>query len=79
MGLDVHSNEFKGALTDLFTMYSKDLGLHFDPNEKALTPEEASDLSGVSRKEYNKQMRAMFEGGHDAFSRQGQMWQRKVG
>jgi hypothetical protein len=71
MGLHPDSPEFKGALTDLFTMYSKDLGLHFDPNERTLTPNEAADLSGVSAKTYNREARRMYEGGFDAFSRQG--------
>jgi hypothetical protein len=79
MGIHPDSPEFKGALTDLFTMYSKDLGLHFDPNEKTLTPNEAADLSGVSAKTYNREARRMYEGGFDAPTRQAQQWQRKVG
>jgi hypothetical protein len=79
VGMSPDSPDFKDTLTSLFELYAGEFGLHFDKNEKVLTPEEASDLSGVSRKEYNKQLRAVFEGGHDQFSRSGQMWNRKVG
>jgi hypothetical protein len=79
MGVSVNSPEFKEAITSLFEMYARDLGMTYDKNERTLTPDEAAAMSGVSAREYNKQARAMYEAGADAPTRQSQQWRRTVG
>lgn len=51
-------------------MYSKDYGLHYDPNEKLLTADQAAKMSGITGEQYNRAAKAA--GAEGMFS-----WQRK--
>jgi hypothetical protein len=68
MGLTPGSQEYDYAMTTGLEMYQKELGVTFDPNETALTPDEAAKISGVSAKQYNLQVKRMYDSGHDSNS-----------
>jgi hypothetical protein len=53
MGLRPQTPAYYRAMNNLLEMYGKDGGLHFDPNENALTANEAAKISGVSPNTYN--------------------------
>jgi hypothetical protein len=53
MGLRPNTPAYYKRMDDLLEMYSKDLNLHYDPNEITLTPNEAAKISGVSPNTYN--------------------------
>jgi len=44
-------------MDNLLTMYAKDYGLRYDPEELLLTPNEAAKISGVSANVYNDSLR----------------------
>jgi hypothetical protein len=54
MGLQANSPQYFQAVRDLLTMYAKDHGLHYDPEEEGLTANEAAKISGVSANTYNR-------------------------
>jgi len=54
MGLTPGTQAYFNAMDDLLTMYSKDLGLRYDPEEKLLTANEAAKISGLPVKTYNQ-------------------------
>jgi hypothetical protein len=53
MGLKPNTPAYYRRMNDLLEMYSKDLGLHYDPGEETLTATEAAKISGVSANTYN--------------------------
>jgi len=54
MGLTPNTPAYFAAIKDLLTMYSKDYGLRFDPEEEALDATQAAKISGVSANTYNR-------------------------
>ena len=54
MGLTPGTQAYFNAMDDLLTLYSKDFGLRYDPEEKLLTAPEAARISGLSAKAYNQ-------------------------
>src|SRR5262245_8819690 len=70
MGLQPGTPQYFDAMDSLLTMYSKDYGLTYDPEEKLLTAGQAAKMSGVTPKEYNEASRQI--GSQGRFS-----WQRK--
>jgi len=54
MGLTPGTQQYFDAMDSLLTMYSKDLGLRYDPDEKLLTANEAAKISGLPVKTYNQ-------------------------
>lgn len=63
MGLAVNSPAYFEAVDNLLTMYAKDFGLHYDPDEVALTPNEAAKASGLTANQYNAGLRAVSAAG----------------
>src|SRR5262245_31090853 len=57
MGLQPGTQAYFNAMDSLLTMYSKDLGLHYDPEEKLLAPNQAARISGLSPQRYNEAAR----------------------
>jgi hypothetical protein len=57
MGLQPNTPQYFEAMDNLLTMYSKDYGLRYDPEELLLTPNEAARISGVSANQYNDALR----------------------
>src|SRR5262245_41155017 len=53
MGLQPGTQAYFNAMDSLLTMYAKDYGLHYDPEEKLLTANQARDISGLDTKTYN--------------------------
>jgi hypothetical protein len=53
MGLTPNTPQYFQAVRDLLTMYARDHGLTYDPNEETLTPTEAAKISGTSPQTYN--------------------------
>jgi hypothetical protein len=53
MGLTPGTQAYFDAMDSLLTMYSKDLGLHYDPEEKLLDANQAAKISGLSPQSYN--------------------------
>ena len=53
MGLRPGTQAYFNAMDSLLTMYAKDYGLHYDPEEKLLTANQARDISGLDTKTYN--------------------------
>src|SRR5262245_40309441 len=53
MGLVPNTPAYYKAMDDLLTMYAKDYGLQYDPNEKMLTANDAAHMSGLSANHYN--------------------------
>src|SRR5262245_56723792 len=72
MGLQPGTQAYFDAMDSLLTMYSKDMGLHYDPEEKLLTANQAARISGLSPKAYNEASREI--GNQGRFS-----WQQKQG
>src|SRR6516165_9743572 len=56
MGLTPGTPEYDHAMKNLLEMYGKDVGVDFNPDE-GLTADEAAKISGVSPREYNRQVR----------------------
>ena len=57
MGLQPNTPQYFQAMDSLLTMYAKDYGLRYDPEELLLTPNEAARISGVSANQYNDALR----------------------
>ena len=55
----IGSPRYYKALDTLLEMYGPDHGIKFDPNEIALTPNEAAKISGLSPERYNQAVRAV--------------------
>jgi len=53
MGLTPNTPAYFQAMDSLLTMYAKDYGLHYDPEEKLLTANQAAKISGLSPQQYN--------------------------
>jgi hypothetical protein len=53
MGLRPNTPKYYEAMNNLLEMYSSGVGLHYDPGEETLTPNEAAKISGVSPATYN--------------------------
>jgi len=70
MGLTPGTQAYFDAMDSLLTMYSKDYGLHYDPEEKLLTANQAARISGLSPQRYNSAAREI--GNQGRYS-----WQRK--
>src|SRR5262249_48909983 len=54
MGLTPGTQQYFDAMDSLLTMYSKDMGLHYDPEEKLLDATSAARISGLSPQRYNQ-------------------------
>src|SRR5262249_23302324 len=54
MGLKAGTQAYFDAMDNLLTMYAKDYGLHYDPEEKLLDATEAAKISGLPVKTYNE-------------------------
>jgi len=63
MGLTPNTPQYFEAIDNLLTMYAKDYGLRYDPEELALTPNEAAKASGLSANQYNAGLRAVSAAG----------------
>jgi hypothetical protein len=59
MGLTPNTPAYFAAIKDLLTMYSKDYGLRFDPEEEALDATTAARISGLSPNAYNNSVRQL--------------------
>jgi hypothetical protein len=57
MGLTPNTPQYFQAVRDLLTMYAKDYGLRYDPQEEALDATQAAKISGVSANVYNNALR----------------------
>jgi len=70
MGLRPGTQAYFDAMDNLLTMYAKDYGLTYDPEEKLLDATEAAKISGLPVKTYNEAAQEM--------GRQGRYsWQQK--
>jgi hypothetical protein len=78
MGLTPGSAEYDHAMQNLLEIYGKDAGVSFDPNE-TLSADEACKISGVSPREYNRQVKRMYEGGRDSGTQYSKQFGRDVG
>ena len=58
-GLKPGTPAYFKAIEDYLELYAPSLGYHYDPNEDALTPNEAAKISGLSPQAYNNGVRAM--------------------
>jgi hypothetical protein len=67
MGLTPNTPQYFDAVKSLLTMYAKDHGLHYDPEEEALTAGEAAKASGVSAQTYNNASRELARDGRFSF------------
>jgi len=54
MGLKAGTQAYFDAMDNLLTMYAKDYGLHYDPEEKLLDANTAAKISGIPVKTYNE-------------------------
>src|SRR5262249_34856839 len=54
MGLKAGTQAYFNAMDDLLTLYAKDFGLRYDPEEKLLDANEAARISGLPVKTYNQ-------------------------
>jgi len=63
MGLTPNTPQYFEAIDNLLTMYAKDYGLRYDPEELALTPTEAAKASGLSATQDNAGLRAVSAAG----------------
>src|SRR5215470_7305461 len=54
MGLTPGTQTYFNAMDDLLTLYAKDFGLRYDPEEKLLDATEAAKISGLPVKTYNQ-------------------------
>jgi hypothetical protein len=63
MGLTPNTPQYFQAVRDLLTMYARDHGLTYDPNEETLTPTEAAKISGTSPQTYNNASRELARDG----------------
>ena len=54
MGLTPGTQTYFNAMDDLLTLYAKDFGLRYDPEEKLLDANEAARISGLPVKTYNQ-------------------------
>src|SRR5262249_21361846 len=70
MGLQPNTQAYFDAMDSLLTMYAKDYGLRYDPDEKLLTANQACKMSGIDANTYNRASKAAEAAG--MFS-----WQRK--
>jgi hypothetical protein len=61
MGLQPFTPQYFKELENLLEMYGDKsaFGVRYDPNEKALTPDEAAEASGLSARDYNKAVVAL--------------------
>lgn len=71
MGLQPGSQAYFNAMESLLTMYSKDLGLHYDPEEKLLSVNQAAKISGLTGKEYNAAAQEVGRQGRFSWQRNG--------
>jgi hypothetical protein len=71
MGLTPNTPAYLQAVRDLLTMYAKDHGLHYDPEEEALTANEAAKASGVSNQTYNNASRELARDKRFSFQQKG--------
>ena len=78
MGLAPGTPEYDHARTNLLEMYGRDAGVDFNPDE-TLTADEAAKISGVSAKEYNRQVRKLYETGKDSGTQYSRQFGRDVG
>jgi hypothetical protein len=63
MGLQRGTRPYFAAMRDLLQLYGKDVGVRYDRDEEALTPNEAAKISGLSAEQYNKCAHAMHRAG----------------
>jgi len=54
MGLTPGTQQYFDAMDSLLTMYAKDYGLNYDPEEKLLDATTAAEISGLPVKSYNQ-------------------------
>jgi hypothetical protein len=59
MGLQVNTPAYFDAIHSLLSLYARDYGLNYDPEELGLTPNEAAKASGLSANQYNAGLRAV--------------------
>jgi hypothetical protein len=59
MGLTPNTPAYFRAVKDLLTLYAKDYGLQYDPEEEAITATEAAKISGISANTYNNSVRTL--------------------
>jgi hypothetical protein len=71
MGLTPNTPQYFEAVKSLLTMYAKDHGLHYDPEEEALTANEAAKASGVSNQTYNNASRELARDKRFSFQQKG--------
>jgi hypothetical protein len=71
MGLQPGTPQYFKSMRSLLEMYSKDYGLHYDPNEQPLTGNEAAKISGVSPETYNRASKQLFNQGRFEFQKKG--------
>jgi hypothetical protein len=57
MGLTPNTPQYFKRMDDLLSLYAKDYGLRYDPEEKMLTANEAARISGLSPQQYNQSAR----------------------
>jgi hypothetical protein len=54
MGIQAWTPAYFSALEGLLQTHGRLVGLNYDPSEKALTPDEAAEASGLSARDYNR-------------------------
>ena len=70
MGLKAGTQQYFDAMDSLLTMYAKDYGLHYDPEEKLLDANTAAKISGIPAKTYNQEAQKIYQ-------ERGFSWQQK--
>src|SRR5215472_7923333 len=70
MGLTPGTQAYFDAMDGLLTMYAKDFGLRYDPEEKLLNANQAAKISGIPAKTYNQEAQKIYQ-------ERGFSWQQK--
>jgi hypothetical protein len=65
-------------MENLLSMYGRDVGVSFNPNE-TLTADEVAKMCDLSPKQYNREVKRMVDTKHDSMSLFGNQFKRRVG
>ena len=71
MGLRAGTQEYFDAMDSLLTLYAKDYGLRYDPEEKLLDVNEAARISGLPVKTYNQAAQEIGRQGRYSWQQKG--------